>query len=172
MTRNILGDRLGITLAVNDLPLSVRVPIWLAATLGLWACLESGRKARTLWTVGVAIYLVHLWAVFEYLHDWSHAKALAHVAQTTLRVTGTNASYGLYINYAFSLAWVLYVLASYWTELPRWVHRAWAAWFLFMAFNGCIVFVLNPFRWLGVALFGIFGIVAFVRSQKAVALEK
>ena len=151
---------------MNDLALSVRVPIWLAAALGLWACLESGRKARTLWTIGGAAYLVHLWAVFEYLHHWSHATALAHVAETTQRVTRSNASYGLYINYAFSLAWVLYVLGSYVTAFPRWVHRAWIAWFLFMAFNGCIVFVLNPFRWLGVTLLMIFGIAAFQKRGR------
>ncbi|MSU34924.1 MAG: hypothetical protein EXS36_07385 [Pedosphaera sp.] len=148
---------------MGDLPLSVRVPIWVAIALGLWACLAPSRVARSVWLIGGAAYLAHVCAVFHYIHHWSHSKALVHTAAMTHDVTGWSAAFGLYVNYAFTSAWVAYAIAGYLGPLPRWIRRVWCGWFLFMAFNGGIIFVLNPFRWLGVALFTAFGAATILR---------
>ncbi len=153
---------------MGDLPLSVRVPIWVAIALGLWACLAPCRWARALWLIGGAAYLIHVAAVFQSLHHWSHSKALAHTAAMTRDVTGWSAAFGLYINYAFTAAWITYAIAGYLGPLPRWIRRIWCGWFLFMAFNGGIIFVLNPLRWLGLTLFTLFGLAVTVRHIRRV----
>lgn len=151
---------------MGNLSLIVRVPIWVAIALGLWACLASGRVARALWLIGGAAYLAHVCAVFHYIHHWSHSAALAHTAAMTRGVTGWSAAFGLYVNYAFTSVWIAYAIAGYLGNLPRWTRQVWCGWFLFMTFNGGIVFVLNPLRWLGVALFTAFGVAAILRYRR------
>ena len=144
----------------------VRVPIWTAVAIGLMACLVAGENRRRLWTLGGLFYFVHVWAVFDRIHGWSEARALAHTAEVTAAVTGWSSNFGLYVNYAFTLAWlgivtVLWMRPKLYAGGLRWT---WEGWFLFMAFNGAIVFVLNPLRWLGIGLFVAFGIGVAVRA--------
>ena len=79
---------------------------------------------------------------------------------------------GLYLNYLFTLVWL--VDAAAWWCWPRWPgnHARWAllaihGFFLFMVFNATVVFEQGATRVFGavVTLAGLAGLIAAVRSR-------
>jgi len=118
---------------------------------------ESFRAARWLNTAGGAAFLAHVTCAFLFYHHWSHAAAYADTARQTAEFSGWNWGGGLYVNYAFVLVWLGEVIWS-WTNPNRYHQRPkWMTWvvrgfFLFMMFNGAVVFVRNPARWFGLIL--------------------
>ena len=117
------------------------------------------RRARLLWTAAVLLALVHAALAFHFRHGWSHRDALESTATQTAAVTGLRWSGGLYVNYAFLALWAADV--AYWWRsptgycaLPSELESARALTFLFMFFNGTVVFVQRPTRWLGLACVG------------------
>src|SRR5262245_22142067 len=83
-----------------------------------------------LWAFGCAAYVAHVVSAFQFYHHWSHENALTHTAEATAAVTGWRSGAGLYVNYAFTLAWLLDVI-WWWidpdshTRRPRWVRWLW-----------------------------------------------
>src|SRR6266849_9648535 len=124
----------------------------LAARIG-----HRNRSARLAWTVGCLAYLAHIVCAFHFYHDWSHSHAYAATARDTAAEFGLDWGGGLYFNYAFTLVWIVDVLwwwvhpATYETR-PRWVNVAVYGFFVFMAFNGAVVFASNPIRWFSLAV--------------------
>jgi hypothetical protein len=118
---------------------------------------ELESRARWFWTLGCAAYVVHVICAFHFFHHWSHAAAYADTARQTAAVTGWNWGGGIYVNYAFTAAWLADV-PCWWRGLevqrarPRWVGAAWEGFFFFMVFNGAVVFARGPARWFGAAL--------------------
>ena len=140
-----------------------RAAIWLA--LGAYATgagmllLARGRRdwrtrARWAWTIGCAFFLMHVVCAFNYFHDWSHAAAYRETARQTAAVTGWHWGGGLFINYAFAMAWLADVV-WWWcapatrARRPAWLTGLWHGFFFFMVFNGAVVFAHGPMRWLG-----------------------
>jgi hypothetical protein len=72
-------------------------------------------------------------------------------------VFGWNWGGGLYVNYAFALAWLGDVVWS-WVDPSAWLARPeWLAWtvrgfFLFMILNGAVIFASGAARWWGALL--------------------
>ena len=128
------------------------------------------RAARAAYSAGSIAFLVHVAAAFHFFYGWSHAVALAETAKETAAVTGTASGIGLYLNYAFTLLWVLD--AGWWwragTEDFRrrrpWIGASLHGFFLFMAFNATVIFEQGPIRWIGgvltVALAALLGAVS------------
>jgi hypothetical protein len=119
--------------------------------------------ARWAWSLGCAVYLVHVAFAFQFLHHWSHAAAVEHAARRTFEVVGFEFGAGIYVNYAFTLLWVGDV-ALWWRRrlagksvapLYYWLVQAI---FGFMMFNATVVF--GPAFWKWVAALALGAIVA------------
>lgn len=147
--------------------LLTRITIWLAlsgyvsgAALFLF---NHGRRpwlraARWAWTLGCGCLLAHVVCAFQFYHAWSHWAAYHATAAQTGAVVGWAWGGGVYVNYAFTLLWTLDVsawwargLASY-ARRPAWLTVAWHGFFVFMLFNGTVVFGHGAARWFGLLL--------------------
>ncbi len=140
--------------------LLTRLSVWLAlaaaaASLGM----QLSRRAwipgaRWAWTVGCAFFVLHVLCAFAYYHAWSHRAAYQETARQTGELTGFYWGGGLFLNYLFAMLWVIDALAWWRAPAgePRWPRRWLAAWhgfFVFMLFNGTVVFGSGPVRWFG-----------------------
>jgi hypothetical protein len=122
------------------------------------------RAARWAWTVGCAIYLLHVVFAFHFLHHWSHAAAVEHAARRTFEVVGLEFGAGIYVNYVFTLVWAADV-ALWWQRslegkpvapLYYWTLQAI---FGFMMLNATVVFGPAFWKWVAaVALVAIVGL--------------
>src|SRR4051812_39005285 len=132
----------------------VAVLFWAVAA----AALMRGRRefARAAWTVGCGTFLVHVATAFDRVHGWSHAAAVRHVAT----VSGFGA--GVFVSYAFTVAWVA-DSAWWWLDRPRydsrpaWLDRALHCFFAFVVFNGTVVYETGFVRWAAVIVFVVLG---------------
>ena len=120
---------------------------------------EAWRGARLAWTAGASLALVHAALAFHFRHGWSHREALLSTASQTAAVTGLHWSGGLYVNYAFLALWTADV-GFWWRSpaayraIPSSLGNARALTFLFMFFNGAVVFAHGTTRWSGLACVG------------------
>ena len=148
--------------------LLTRGSIWLALmgyALGAGMMLQSEgcapwrKRARWAWTAGCVFFVAHVICAFAFYHGWSHAAAVEETARQTAAMTGVRSGGGLWLNYAFAVAWLADVL--WWWIAPRSFARrptrisvAWHCFFFFMVFNGAVVFADGPVRWLGILICG------------------
>ncbi len=142
--------------------LATRISVWLALLLWLaseWLALNPRRLRLRQWLFGLsaAVFLAHVCLAFHVFYSWSQTTALADVRRQTREVTGLEWSIGLWINYGFAALWIL---EAFWLCLwavhhaprPRWVTWLVRGVFWFMAFNGAVVFVKGPQKWLGLVI--------------------
>ena len=101
--------------------------------------------ARSMWTAGFAVFLLHVACAFHFAHHWSHADAYAATGRRTAEFIGVDWGGGLYFNYAFMLVWSADV-CWYWLALRAYETRPWAVaggvhvFMAFMAFQATVVF--------------------------------
>jgi hypothetical protein len=131
----------------------------LAADVLIIDPVRCDRWARWAWTLGCAVYLVHVAFAFQFLHHWSHTAAVEHAARRTLDVVGFEFGAGLYVNYAFTLLWVADV-AWWWRRsssrqaiAPAYYWTIQAI-FAFMMFNATVVFGPAFWKWVAVLALG------------------
>ncbi|MDX1969690.1 MAG: hypothetical protein SFV23_21125 [Planctomycetaceae bacterium] len=128
------------------------------------------RRARLVWTLGVAIFLMHAAAAFHYYHAWSHAAAWEHTREQTLSQTGWDSGAGLYCNYAFTAAWLIDA-AAWWFDChwPRryWVYAPLQSFYAFMILNATAVF--GPSNWIPAAVLVLIALVVLRRLRSCVA---
>ncbi|HWB03986.1 MAG TPA: hypothetical protein VG796_13245 [Verrucomicrobiales bacterium] len=138
-----------------------RATVWLALSLytgsEILLVAEHPHDSRALHTFGCLAFLAHVACAFAFHHHWSHAAAYADTARQTAQLTGWNWGGGLYINYLFAAVWCAeslwsWISASGYFHRPRWITRTVCGFFLFMVFNGAVVFVPGPARWYGLLL--------------------
>lgn len=117
---------------------------------------EFDRLARTIWTAGIALALVHVLLAFEFVYGWDHGAAIAATTRQTSEVMDVNFRGGIFVNYAFLLIWFADV--CWWWLSPeshasrsRRLEFGRLALFAFMFFNGAIVFASGAGRWIGIA---------------------
>ena len=143
-----------------------RITIWIAlagyafaAITGLLAGQRPQwqRRARWAWTIGCAAFIAHVFCAFNYYYAWSHRAAYRETARQTAEVFGLDWGGGVFVGYAFTIAWVTDVV-WWWLgresrqQRPRYLVIAWHAFFIFIIFNGTVVFETGLVRWLGLAL--------------------
>lgn len=144
--------------------LLTKLTIWLALlayTIGTAFFLRAHRPERFLtptrwsWTLGCALFLIHVACAFQFYHHWSHADAYRETARQTAELTGSPSGGGIYINYVFAAAWLAVVLQMWLApesiRTSRWI-AIWHGFVFFMMLNGAIIFVHGPIRWLGILL--------------------
>ena len=139
----------------------LRLARWLALTLFVAgeAAKSKDHVATAGWlsAAGCSAFLAHVGCAFHFYHDWSHAIARATTARQTAELFGMNWGGGLYFNYAFGL---LFIIEAVWQmarphsflRRPWWMTWSVRAFFLFMMFNGAVVFVRGASRWFGLIL--------------------
>ena len=144
------------TLGDNLTRNTIRVALlYYAVAIGGMLAGNRCRWVRVSWTLGWLAYLVHLGMAFHFYHHWSHAEAMRH--------TQDRSGYGegIYASHLFTLVWTADVLA--WWLVPAWYrHRPrWIGWALhgvrgfmaFIVFNATVVYETGFIRWVGVAMF-------------------
>lgn len=135
---------------------------WLA--LGLGAASPWFTQPALAWRLAGMSLVAHVAWAFAAVHGWSHAAAVEATAREVEAVTGWRSGGGVWANYVFVLAWLAASWA--WPRLKTPWRRLWWAAFLFMGFNGAVVFVHGPARWLGMA-WSVVASVGFARSWKS-----
>ena len=128
------------------------------------------RCFRLCWTAGCLAFVIHVACAFHFFHGWSHADAYRETARQTQELTGVASGFGLYLNYAFLIAWLLdaaciWRVAAY-ASRPRWVSVASNVFFAFMWFNATAVFPTGPTRWVGVAAFVLLTVLLILRLRR------
>lgn len=155
LTRNTV--RLGLLYYVlaTSLMLLLRREEWTGVT-------GRGRSARWCWTLAWGAYLIHVVMAFHYFHDWSHAKAVEHVEQTS------GFGEGIYFSYLFTLLWTVDVM--WWWLRPEhyatrswWIDRGLHGYMAFIVFNGTVVFEEGLVRWIGMCWFAFLAVVMLYR---------
>jgi hypothetical protein len=144
----------------------VAVLFWAVAA----AALLRGRRdfARAAWTVGCGTFLIHVATAFDRVHGWSHAAAVQHVEA----VSGFGA--GLFVSYAFTVAW-LADAAWWWLDRPgydsrpAWLDRTLHAFLAFVVFNGTVVYETGFIRWAGIVVFVVLAALLLSRGRSVVA---
>lgn len=121
---------------------------------------RTQRWNRAIWIIGGMIFLVHFATAFHFYHGWSHTAAFEHVRQQTLRLTGFDSGFGLYLNELMAVWWT--VDAVCWARNLRWPENRRTYWslhgfFAFMMFNATVVF--GPRGWVVVLLGWLAGLV-------------
>jgi hypothetical protein len=111
------------------------------------------RRGRWLWTIGLAIFLLHVVAAMHFQHHWSLAAAWEHVRQQTRTLAGWDSGFGLVVNFAFAGLWL--ADCGLWWRSLAWPRRRLPygivqAAFAFLVFNATIVF--GPRAWIGVGV--------------------
>jgi len=118
--------------------------------LGLRISRRLPKLSQVVWTVGFLVFLVHVWAAFEFVHDWSHAAAWKHTAEQTDRLTGWYWGGGIWFNYLFTLIWGIDIVMS-WTTMKqtKWIMLL-HVYLGFIVVNATVVF--GPPWWIPVLL--------------------
>jgi hypothetical protein len=140
----------------------IALACFVAAEFGKRPALVSAR-APAKWTFpvsacGLVLLLIHMAIGLDIRHDWSHTAAVRDTARQTAAVYGLDWGGGLYVNYVFAGIWALDVWHGTRAGRARPLHRRsgllWAlrVFYFTIIFNGAVVFVAGPRRWLGAGL--------------------
>src|SRR5262249_39053832 len=89
-------------------------------------------------------------------HRWSHADAIEVTARRTAETVGLDWGGGVYVNYVFTLMWLVdacwwWITRARYENRPAWMNGAVYGFLVVIAFNATVVFATGPTRWLGVA---------------------
>lgn len=139
-----------------------RISIWAALiAYAATVVLISRHKfeyAKWAWGLGCLFFLTHVVFAFQIHYQWSHDVAVAKTAQQTKEVTNITTDSGIYVNYMFSLVWIIDTAWWYCAGSDRYMNRRKSIssllhlFFVFMIFNGAVVFAQGPARGIGIAV--------------------
>jgi NAD(P)-dependent dehydrogenase (short-subunit alcohol dehydrogenase family) len=134
----------------------------------------SDRWARSIWTVGVALAVMHVVLAFHFVYAWSHEAAVAATARQAADRFGWGWRGGIYVNYAFLALWLADV--CWWWLAPvshvsrrQWSETARVILFAFMFLNGAVVFASGHGRLVGIASLAMVLLASPARRRSAVA---
>lgn len=110
-------------------------------------------RARAVWTLGAAALSIHVALAFHGVHGWSHAAAVSATARQLQQTVGFAWGGGVVINYLLLGWWWINVTVS-WLRPDLWNRPGFArslrrSVFLFLWFNGAVVFAAGGRRWIG-----------------------
>ena len=154
----------------------VRGSVWLAllcypaGPLGIAVSTIPGqRRARIVWSLGCAAFLVHVASSFDVFYGWSHSVALSETARQVAELTGRPFGAGIYLNYLFTVIWVLDAV-WWWSDAASYRRRSRIAlvvhaFFLFMIFNATVVFEAGAVRIMGLVVTTV-GVIALTKALR------
>jgi hypothetical protein len=133
----------------------------------------ADRLARSFWTIGIALALIHVLLAFQLVYAWSHDAAVAATVQQSVDRVGWGWRGGIYVNYVFLMAWLADV--CWWWLAPGWhasrsmrIETARLLLFTFMFLNGAVVFASGTARLAGIASVAIVLIAELSRRRQSV----
>ena len=107
------------------------------------------KGSRLASTLGVVVYLVHVGCAFEFFYAWSHSVAYRETARQTAELFGVDWGGGLYLNYVFTILWLIECVWS-WMLAPgriQGVRIGVHAFLAFMVVNAtAVVWLLRALR--------------------------
>jgi len=127
----------------------------------------AGTIIRVVYSTGCALCLLHIAIAFHLGHSWSHRAAFNH----TDEVGGYG--WGVFVNYAFALLWVVDAIWM-WVSLNEYLQRpAWANWLIlglmgFVIVNAAVVFGHGWQRWVALGFLATPGISLLLRRYFSV----
>ncbi|GAA4434997.1 hypothetical protein [Bremerella cremea] len=128
-----------------------------------WCPLSEGFR-RGIWTAGCALFLAHIAAGMQFYHHWNHQHAYAETARQTYEVLGVRFGGGIYVNHLMAIVWLADTV--WWWVAPQayrrrspWWERGMIGFFLFIAFNGLVVFKSGGLRIAGILGFVLLAVV-------------
>lgn len=145
----------------------VFVPVWLA--LAGWFAGSFARAVgprgggerteavyRFAWLFGAIMIVVHIIASYGLVHGWSHTAAVEATAEESERVTGIEAGWGVYVNFAFAVVWLGYSLAMV-LGRRRWprIDLGVFCFTTMIVFSATVIFEAGAVRWLSVIGFAL-----------------
>jgi hypothetical protein len=129
---------------------------WAAGEVLMRRSAAADRTARAMWTAGIALAVIHTILAFALVYAWDHAAAVSATSQQAADRFGLGWRGAIYVNYLFLALWLADV--CWWWIAPasraarsRRVEAARVALFLFMFFNGAVVFASTAGRVIGAA---------------------
>ena len=131
---------------------------------------QSDRLARSIWTIAIALALVHVVLAFQLVYAWNHEAAVAATVRQAADRVGWGWRGGIYVNYAFLAVWLGDVCwwwlapESHASRSPR-LETARLALFAFMFLNGAVVFASGAGRLVGIASMAIVVLASPARRQ-------
>ena len=135
----------------------------------------TDRWARVIWTMGIALALVHVGLAFDLVYGWNHEAAVAATVQQAADRFGWGWRGGIYVNYVFLALW-LGDVGWWWlapasrAARPARLETVRLALFAFMFFNGAVVFASGIGRIVGVASVSL-AILGFLTRRAKQALR-
>jgi hypothetical protein len=133
--------------------------MWAAAEVLKIRRPQQIEPARRLWTAALLLALVHAAAAFHVAYGWSHQAASVDTTRQAADVTGITFPGAILVNYVFLSAWLAdtgwwWIAAVGYLRRSMTLERARLILFLFMFFNGAVVFASNAARLVGIPSVG------------------
>jgi hypothetical protein len=114
----------------------------------------SFRAVQWAWSLAWLLFAVHVGYAFHFAHGWKHANAFNHVEVTAGFGSGIFVSYGFTLIWLADVIWMLFASASY-THRPKWLGWTLHGFFVFITFNGTVVYGHGFMRWVCAGVFAM-----------------
>jgi hypothetical protein len=134
----------------------------------------SDRLARSFWTMGIVLALIHVVLAFQFVYAWNHEAAVAATVRQAADRFGWGWRGGIYANYVFLALWLADVCwwwlaaASHASRSLR-LETARLLLFAFMFLNGAVVFASGHGRLVGIASLTLVLLAAPARRRPAIS---
>lgn len=137
---------------------------------------RSDRLARALWTLGIALALIHVVLAFELVYAWNHEAAVAATVRQAADRFGWDWRGGIYVNYLFLTLWLgdvcwWWLAPASHASRPLRIERARLALFTFMFLNGAVVFASGIGRVVGIAAVSVALLASLARCRLPVSAD-
>ena len=116
---------------------------------------ERVKPARRVWTFSLVLMFLHAIVAFDVGYGGSFEVAVAETARQTKAVTGIDWGGGFFLNFLFLAAWLVdavwwWVTPLAYSRRPAILERGRLAFFVFMFFNGAVLFAGPVARTIGI----------------------
>lgn len=146
---------------------------WAAGEVLMRRSPSADRLARSIWTAGIVLALVHVALAFQLVYAWNHDAAVAATVQQAADRFGRGWRGGIYVNYVFLAIWS--ADACWWwlapatrRSRPAALETARFALFAFMFINGAVIFASGIGRLIGIAAVGVALAAPLARPRRVV----
>lgn len=152
----------------------IRLTIWVAVAAWLLRVFveASGRSFRLrdqfirwTWLCGAIACATHVVFAMGFAHCWSLNNAMRHTAQVTRQVLGVELPSAVFVNFAFTVLWLIDGVQVFRSPQPRRIgfarHFIWAV----MMINGTVVF--GPTYWTWIAMPCVVVLTVMIGRQKS-----
>ena len=129
--------------------------------------------ARSVFTIALALALVHVGLAFHMVYAWNHEAAVAATAQQAAERFGWGWRGSIYFNYVFLGVWIADVCWWWIAPAPHASRRPGVeacrlAFFVFMFFNGAVIFAGGLGRLVGIVSVSVVLVAALARRPRLV----